>query len=417
MTNRTDDFNRANSTTSLGTPSDAGSAWVPLTGTWGVISNLGYCPVSTSDAFAYLENSASDFEAQFTFQTLGGDNGLIFRIQDANNLWLAWHSSENRFYKRVAGSFIQTGAINGTAVSGDVVKISANGNTLEYWLNGSLAITVTDSFLNTQTKAGIRANTNTTSRIENFSITDLGGGGGAYTINADRGTFTLTGRAANLLRGNLLTAARGTFLLTGISATLKRGTVVTGGTGVFTLNGQSANLVYSGAGSKVIAADRGTFTLTGQALGLLTARRLTADRGVFTLTGQAAGLSRGRTLAANTGAYVLTGQAAGVRAARILAANTGVYTFTGQSVTLSAAEVMTLNSADLAAIQALIQTCCASMLRLWTNKMITDPVAGTWTIYADDDVTPMFSGPLYEDAAATQLYRGKGAEHRGANIL
>lgn len=83
----------------------------------------------------------------------------------------------------------------------------------------------------------------------------------------------------------------------------------------------------------------------------------------------------------------------------------------------AAPDTPTLNAADLALITTIVQNCCNAMLRVWINKMITDPVAGTWTIYADDNATPMFSGPLYEDAAATQLYRGRGAEHRGKNIL
>lgn len=54
----------------------------------------------------------------------------------------------------------------------------------------------------------------------------------------------------------------------------------------------------------------------------------------------------------------------------------------------------------------------AMLAKLSRNKMITDPSTGTLTIYADDGVTPLLTGSLYEDAAGTQPYRGKGAERR-----
>lgn len=49
---------------------------------------------------------------------------------------------------------------------------------------------------------------------------------------------------------------------------------------------------------------------------------------------------------------------------------------------------------------------------LGRNKTVTDPVAGTMTVYADDGVTVAFTAPLWEDVAGTQAYRGQGAERR-----
>jgi hypothetical protein len=48
------------------------------------------------------------------------------------------------------------------------------------------------------------------------------------------------------------------------------------------------------------------------------------------------------------------------------------------------------------------------------NKTITDPGTGIMTVYADDNVTPLFTANIWEDAAATQSYRGQGVEHREA---
>lgn len=46
------------------------------------------------------------------------------------------------------------------------------------------------------------------------------------------------------------------------------------------------------------------------------------------------------------------------------------------------------------------------------NKRVTDPVAGTITVYDDDSVTPLLSASLWKDAAGTQPYAGTGAERQ-----
>jgi len=45
------------------------------------------------------------------------------------------------------------------------------------------------------------------------------------------------------------------------------------------------------------------------------------------------------------------------------------------------------------------------------NKMITDPLTGVMTIYAEDGST-LLSAQLYEDADGLQKYRGQGSERR-----
>jgi hypothetical protein len=46
------------------------------------------------------------------------------------------------------------------------------------------------------------------------------------------------------------------------------------------------------------------------------------------------------------------------------------------------------------------------------NKQITDPAAGTMTVFDDDGLTVLAQGGLFEDAAGSQAYRGQGAERR-----
>lgn len=54
----------------------------------------------------------------------------------------------------------------------------------------------------------------------------------------------------------------------------------------------------------------------------------------------------------------------------------------------------------------------ATILKVLTNRMHTDPTTGVLTIYDDDDSTVLLSGALWEDVLATQGYRGDGADRR-----
>ena len=65
------------------------------------------------------------------------------------------------------------------------------------------------------------------------------------------------------------------------------------------------------------------------------------------------------------------------------------------------------NFADFAGVarQILIE-------KILRNRLETDPVAGTITIYDDDNTTPLISAPIFEDVAATQQYQGSGIDRR-----
>jgi hypothetical protein len=54
----------------------------------------------------------------------------------------------------------------------------------------------------------------------------------------------------------------------------------------------------------------------------------------------------------------------------------------------------------------------AFLYALAHNKTVTDPAAGTFTVYADDGTTVLYVADLWENAAASQRYRGQGADRR-----
>jgi hypothetical protein len=54
----------------------------------------------------------------------------------------------------------------------------------------------------------------------------------------------------------------------------------------------------------------------------------------------------------------------------------------------------------------------AFLYALAHNKVITDPVEGTFTVYDTDDTTVLYVADLWQDAAGTTPYSGSGSERR-----
>lgn len=46
------------------------------------------------------------------------------------------------------------------------------------------------------------------------------------------------------------------------------------------------------------------------------------------------------------------------------------------------------------------------------NRVVTDPAAGTYTVFDADDTTVLYTADLWEDAAGTVAYSGTGAQRR-----
>lgn len=181
MANRSDDFNRADSSSSLGSPSDGGSAWVASVGTWGISSNRGYeSSGAVQQNLAYLEASSAVVDVEVTIPVVGSDLGLIVRFADSSNYILfAWTSGTGfRLFKVVGGSFTQLGTTDGGMLAnGDVMKITvSSGNAFNCYKNGAelTNLAATDSAGSGNTKHGLRAYSDTTSRFDTFSITDNG---------------------------------------------------------------------------------------------------------------------------------------------------------------------------------------------------------------------------------------------------
>jgi hypothetical protein len=192
-------------------------------------------------------------------------------------------------------------------------------------------------------------------------------GGGAYTLTAEQGSYTLTGQAAALLagralaaaqgsytltgqdaallKGNTLAADQGSYSLTGQDAALLRGLLLSAAQGSYALTGQDATLTYTPLGAFSLTADQGSYALTGQSVSLLWGHVLAAGQGSYTLNGQDATLTYtpvgAYILTAGQGSYALTGQDVLLQWGHVLAAAQGSYTLTGQAATLARGIVLT----------------------------------------------------------------------------
>lgn len=148
-----DSFNRADSSTSLGS-ADTGQAWTALVGTWGITSNQAYNPVGGGDnqCTAVVDAGVSDCTVQVT-KPNSHDAGFVFRVVDANNYLM--FTEAGVLYKRVGGGFtsIATCAVGS---DGDVLAAVLSGTSVIVKRNGTQIVSVTESTHQSATKHGLR---------------------------------------------------------------------------------------------------------------------------------------------------------------------------------------------------------------------------------------------------------------------
>lgn len=104
--------------------------------------------------------------------------------------------------------------------------------------------------------------------------------------------------------GIAIEAEAGSFALTGADATFGKTYILGAETGSFVLTGSGANLEYG----RVFSAESGSFALTGSDASLHKGFTLPVEAGTFTLTGSAATLTRNVPLVAEGGSFTLTGR-------------------------------------------------------------------------------------------------------------
>lgn len=179
-----DDFNRADSTTVIGTPSDGGPAWVVGSGSWGINSNQLYCSVSESGAYVTRDagTNALDFSLKLNgspYNSLSPVNGLYFRFADVDNtMFLNFSGRMLGLRKKVGGVKTTIGTdytgATGTIVTGDVISVSVTaGGLITVKQNGITRITHSDNANSANTKIGVFTNSFINYRYDDLVVLDL----------------------------------------------------------------------------------------------------------------------------------------------------------------------------------------------------------------------------------------------------
>lgn len=225
----------------------------------------------------------------------------------ANNSWAVW------------------GAYSQRAITAGTNTVVRNGNTRQPACgDNNGAITPAGSY-------SMTLNIGSGGNVVAMAVASFAPTGATYTIDANAGTFTLTGIATGLLIGINMVASVATFTLTGIANILSFGRVMATTVATFTLTGFDVIFYYG----KILIAETGTFVLTGVDAIISSTRTMIADTTSFVLTGIDSIFSVGKTLVADVATFTLTGIDAILSYGRGIIASAGTFTLTGIDATFS----------------------------------------------------------------------------------
>lgn len=189
-TTRTDNFNRADNAAAIGAPSDGGSAWIVKVGHYGINGNKAYPVVGDSGGIAAPFSSSMELcvstlalsangTLSVDLNTSSGSNGLIFRIQDNSNYWLALNNGNYIYlFKIVAGvaSTIISDQLSGNYPLTDgftfTVVLTAGGFQIKTTQAGVTVVEYTsvDTAFAAATEHGMASSNVTIPTFDNFSF-------------------------------------------------------------------------------------------------------------------------------------------------------------------------------------------------------------------------------------------------------
>jgi len=186
--------------------------------------------------------------------------------------------------------------------------------------------------------------------------------------------------------------------------------------------GTSTGTVNLAGGKAIVATGAGTSTGTATgglivqivATGAGTSTGIGSIGAVLAIVATGAGTSTGAASATGLAAIVATGAGTSVGAVDVNAVGQIIASTVDAGSTLTAAQVAaevwgTIASGHGTGTLGEALTFAQVALR---NKTVTDPAAGTITIYDTDGTTVLFVADLWQDAAGTIAYTGTGAERR-----
>ncbi|WP_369167794.1 hypothetical protein AB5J49_07970 [Streptomyces sp. R28] len=187
----TDDFNRANT-------SDLGAGWVEVSGDWSIVSNQ-LSPGSSGGTIilrAAAAMDSSDHSAQVTIAaTTAASQGVWCRGNSTISNGYLWRNDGSTWdlFSVVGGSFSVIGTYAAAASPGDVAKVQAVGSTIKAFVNGIERISVTDTGVATGTSVGLRSESTSLIRFDDFTAADVTAGATLGTAGETETAQSLTG--------------------------------------------------------------------------------------------------------------------------------------------------------------------------------------------------------------------------------
>lgn len=184
-------------------------------------------------------------------------------------------------------------------------------------------------------------------------------------LQADAGVGSLTGSQALLAASRALAGDSGAYSITGVDATLTYtaatlwqvswaemevpsaavAAVLNAEAGTFSLTGVAATLAVS----RELLANSGSYAITGALATLVGARNVNAVAGSYAISGVAASLTQAKNVNAESGSYNVTGVDATLvytSGLQILSADAGIYSLTGSSASFSKGIVVVASPAN-----------------------------------------------------------------------
>ena len=197
MTTFSDDFNRADG--------DPGANWVQVSGTWSIVSNQ-LSPGSSGATIiirAATSMATSDHSAQVTIAaTTAVSQGVMCRGDSTLANGYLWRNNGTNWglFKAVSGTFTAIGTTYAAAAAaGDVAKIQVIGSTVKGFVNGVERASVTDTSVTSGTNTGIRSQSTSGLRYDDFSAADVVSGATLPIASSVETAQTLTGAKAATL--------------------------------------------------------------------------------------------------------------------------------------------------------------------------------------------------------------------------
>jgi len=173
---------------------ETGATWtvIPSHPTCGVsaLSNSCYSKFSGSNGcYASGTPASANYEVEADITVVGSSKpGVVGRCSTSTEtFYLARNDGGTlQLYRCVSGSYR---LISSTSVSGTgTIKLVMDGITIEVWYDGIKEIDTTDSNISDAGKAGLRfVGSDTTSRIDNFTATDISSGSTILPTNCSDG--------------------------------------------------------------------------------------------------------------------------------------------------------------------------------------------------------------------------------------